>query len=146
MGKDKEDVKGKRRDRFKRLWTRPNGDHERSPSSRPPTNEVISPDNVPIAPASIVETEPVVSHSSEQIKQVSSETGLWAKAADSLGSKDREKLDKIVGCNQKSPRGNKGHSLAEDVDSTLARAEKLRGETVEATWKPVSHFCIRHQI
>lgn len=146
MGKDKEDTKSRRRDRFKRLWTRPRGGPEGSSSSRPPTNEVISSDDVPIPSTSIVETEPVGSHSSEQIKQNSSEIGLWVRAADSLDPKDREKLDKVVGCNQESPHGSKGHSLAEDVDSTLARAENLRGESAEATWTPVSHFHIRHKI
>lgn len=138
----KENKKGNResfRKRIpKRFPKRLRGYHEESQSNEPLANVEASTDTAtaPLSPPA--QPEFILVPSPEQSRQDASQMGLWTRAANSLGPRDREKLENLVRSKFDCPNGHGPDSLADEVNSTLSRAEKLKEENKEVTWRPVS--------
>ncbi|KAG6355420.1 hypothetical protein INS49_003382 [Diaporthe citri] len=73
----------------------------------------------------------------EQSKEDAKHMGLWTRAANNLDPRDREKLDNLIRSKVECLNGHGPDSLADEVNSTLSRAEKLKEESKEVTWRPV---------
>lgn len=142
MGANKQDKGGDFRKRLlKRFPKQVRLDHEKSPSNGPSENFEASTDSANDQSVPPATPESVLVPSPEQSRQNYSHTGLWARAADSLDPGDREKLEKLVRSKRECPNGHGPDILADEVNSTLFRAEKLKDENKEVTWRPVSPLC-----
>lgn len=119
---------------------------QKGPFSRPPENEEASAAAVTTSSSLPVQAEPVLVLSPVQKEQNASQKGLWATAADSLDPGDRENVQNLLRSNEQLPKCHARDSLADEVNSTLAKAESLREEDEEATWKPVSPHLSRISI
>lgn len=140
MGRKGESNRGKLRERLlKHFSKRLRGDHEDNPPRMPVANIELRTDVTdPSSPSA--EDNSVSVPSPEQMKQDCSQMGLWMRAANSLGPRDREQLGKIIRSKRNYLDGREPDLLAEEVNSTLSRAEQLKMEGKESSWGPVSPF------
>lgn len=120
------------REKLERFSKRFREKHEPSANEQPSIDTVTGPS---IPPA---ETEPVTGPSPKLSEQSTSQMGLWGKAAASLNPGDRDTLERLIKSKREYHDGPRPVSLANEVDSTLSRAKKLKEEDKEATWRPVS--------
>lgn len=141
MREKKKDNRGSFRERLiKRFPKRSRRDHEKSQSNEVLANVEASINTATAPPAPPAQIESILEPSPEQSKQDAKHMSLWTRAANSLDLRDREKLESLVRSKLEYPNDHGPDSLADEVNLTLSRAEKLKDESKEVAWRPVSLF------